>query len=316
MRSPKLGLLLAVLISHYVHLALAKSIPTNIAGLRSSIIKQGTCSKVLKTGFRSAQDDPAEWSYCGDHLSEGVMYVSGPQGKLVNMDIDCDGTQHGLGDDGRCGSSRDTQSETSFKDTIAQYGKGIKDLNAYVHPYVVFGNVGTKSGYTTFDPTKNGVEPLSLMAVVCGDQMFYGIFGDTNGDDALRAVVGEASISMATLCFGKGINGNNGHDEDDVLILAFIGKEAVPGKDGALWDAKSAEEFVAYEAFDNLGDKLVARIERNSGNGYNSSAGDEGNGIGNNGDGESSAVANAHLTTTLFVVLVIVIIFDVVYIYT
>lgn len=87
------------------------------------------------------------------------------------MDIDCDGQQNGLGDDGRCGSSFDTQSETSFTDTVAGYNKGVKDLNAYVHPYVVFGNVGSKPGYTVFDPTKNGIQPLSVMAVICGDQM-------------------------------------------------------------------------------------------------------------------------------------------------
>jgi hypothetical protein len=101
------------------------------------------------------------------------MYVSGPSGKLVDMDIDCDGTQHGPGDDGRCGSSSDTQSETSFKDTVAGYGKGVKDLNAFVHPYVVFGNVGSKAGYTVFDPEKNGIKALSIMAVVCGDQMVF-----------------------------------------------------------------------------------------------------------------------------------------------
>jgi hypothetical protein len=84
------------------------------------------------------------------------------------MDIDCDGQQGGAGDDGRCGSSEDTQSETSFKDTVASYGTGIKDLNAKVHPYVVFGNDGT---IPSFDPKRYGIQPLSVMAVVCGDQL-------------------------------------------------------------------------------------------------------------------------------------------------
>lgn len=87
------------------------------------------------------------------------------------MDIDCDGIQDGPGNDGRCGSSSDTQSQTSFMDTVASYGQGVSDLNAFVHPYVVFGNVGTKAGYVNFDPRSVGVEPLSLMAVVCGDKM-------------------------------------------------------------------------------------------------------------------------------------------------
>jgi hypothetical protein len=87
------------------------------------------------------------------------------------MDIDCDGEQNGRGDDGRCGSSSDTQSITSFQDIVKGYKKGINDLNAYVHPYVVFGNEGTKSGWKTFDPEHYGIEPLSVIAVVCNGKM-------------------------------------------------------------------------------------------------------------------------------------------------
>lgn len=87
------------------------------------------------------------------------------------MDIDCDGTQGSAADDGRCGNSGDTQSITSFADTVKGYGKGINDLDANIHPYVVFGNVGSKQGYTSFDPQKYGIEPLSVMAVVCGDKL-------------------------------------------------------------------------------------------------------------------------------------------------
>lgn len=87
------------------------------------------------------------------------------------MDIDCDGAQGGPADDGRCGDSGDTQSITSFADTVRAYNKGIADLYANVHPYVVFGNSGTKSGYKNFDPQNYGVHPLSLMAVVCGNKL-------------------------------------------------------------------------------------------------------------------------------------------------
>jgi hypothetical protein len=80
------------------------------------------------------------------------------------MDIDCDGNLSYAGD-GRCGSSTDTQGETAFKDQVQQYG--IPDLNSYIHPYVVFGNVGSDQ----FDPTKYGVKPLSVMAVVCGNKL-------------------------------------------------------------------------------------------------------------------------------------------------
>lgn len=90
------------------------------------------------------------------------------------MDIDCDGNQdEPLSDanDGRCGNSGDTQSDTSFQDTVRGYG--ISNLNAYVHPYVVFGNAADRgrAGYATFDPAEYGIEPLSIMVVVCNKQV-------------------------------------------------------------------------------------------------------------------------------------------------
>jgi hypothetical protein len=33
--------------------------------------------------------------------------------------------------------------------------------------------------------------------------------------------VGEASIALATACYGISVNGNSGHDENDVLYIAF-----------------------------------------------------------------------------------------------
>jgi hypothetical protein len=78
-------------------------------------------------------------------------------------------------------------------------------------------------------------------------------------------MVGEALISLATACYGTGITGNNGHDEDDVLYIAFPGVDAVPGANGANWAASS------YSAFESsitaLGDRLVARIGGGSGGG-------------------------------------------------
>jgi hypothetical protein len=120
---------------------------------------------------------PPAFSYCGDHLEDyNVIYIKGTGSNFADMDVDCDGEQNGRGDDGRCGSSQDTQSITSFQWIIEGYKKGIKDLNANVHPYVVFGNEGTKSGWKTFDPQEYGIEPLSVMAVVCGDKLVSPLF--------------------------------------------------------------------------------------------------------------------------------------------
>ena len=188
------------------------------------------------------------------------------------MDVDCDGDQSDHGD-GRCGSSRDTQSSTAFPDKIREYSNGaISDVNANYIPYVVLGNDDTSPA---FDPRKYGVKELSVMAVVCGDnadklvctilttrvnhltymKQIYGVWADTNGDDG-PPLVGEASISLATACYGHGITGDNGYDKTDVLYIAFPGSEAVPKK--AAWTAKSFREF--EDSISDIGDSLIMKL--------------------------------------------------------
>lgn len=170
------------------------------------------------------------------------------------MDIDCDGNQSR--DDGRCTHHGDTQSETAFKDTVQSYGvDGVEDLDANVHPYIVFGNVGDYS--PTFDPTAYGIEPLSVMAVVCANQLIYGVWGDENGDDDPQPLVGEASLALATACFGTGMTGDAGYDGTDVLYVAFTGDEAVPGE-AANWGADNYDDFEA--SIEGIGDRLVQRL--------------------------------------------------------
>lgn len=75
-------------------------------------------------------------------------------------------------------------------------------------------------------------------------------------------MVGETSLSLATACFGKEMNGNNGYDGNDILYIAFPGSDAVPGAKGALWNAKN---YTAFEAsIRTHGDVLIARIGNNS----------------------------------------------------
>lgn len=176
------------------------------------------------------------------------------------MDIDCDGDQSDPGD-GRCGKSQDTQSTTAFKDLVERYssdhGPEVSDLNANFIPYVVFGNQGSKSGYTTFHPQAHGIKPLSVMAVVCGDKLVYGVWGDTNGDDG-KPLVGEASLALATECFGKSMTGNNGHDQNDVLYIAFPGSVGDTVNKKAEWGAKHFATF--EESIKTLGNKLTEKL--------------------------------------------------------
>jgi len=71
-------------------------------------------------------------------------------------------------------------------------------------------------------------------------------------------MVGEASISLATLCFGTSMNGNNGYSNTDVLYIAFPGSDAVPGANGAAWAADNVSTF--ENSLQSLGNKLISRI--------------------------------------------------------
>jgi hypothetical protein len=80
-----------------------------------------------------------------------------------------------------------------------------------------------------------------------------------NGDDGDAAMVGEASISLATACYGReDINADSGYDINDVLYLAFPGQDAVPGASGADWAAENFDDFEASLA--DLGNRLIKRL--------------------------------------------------------
>lgn len=86
---------------------------------------------------------------------------------------------------------------------------------------------------------------------------FYGVWGDENGDDG-PPLVGEASISLATACFGTGITGNSGHDAADVLYIAFPGSVANTVHKHAHWSAKSFQDF--EDSISSTGDSLVSKL--------------------------------------------------------
>ncbi|KAL8849082.1 MAG: hypothetical protein Q9221_005926 [Calogaya cf. arnoldii] len=236
----------------------AISVPSNVRNFYNRV-RPATCTgtEKLKGGFYDQEGSGAQWSYCRKAFPSGkhAIYLHGPSTKLANMDIDCDGDLSNPVD-GRCGKSQDTQGQTSFKSQVqAASGRKVSDLNSNIHPYVVFGNERDDGG-ATFNPKSVGIKPLSVMAVVCGDKMFYGVWGDTNGDDG-PPLVGEASLSLATACYGKSMNGNNGHDTADVLYIAFPGDDAVPGS-SANWGASNFQQF--EDSITALGSSLVARL--------------------------------------------------------
>lgn len=84
----------------------------------------------------------------------------------------------------------------------------------------------------------------------------YGIWGDTNGDDGVNPRIGEASISIGTLCFGAEFDLNSEVGQG-ILYIGFTGDDAVPGED-ANWGADNENEF--QSSIESLGDKLIERI--------------------------------------------------------
>ncbi|KAI0845260.1 glycoside hydrolase family 75 protein [Daldinia vernicosa] len=238
--------------------ARARDIPFNIKNFYESVVAQGSCKRPLQTGFYDmAHSDDNNFTYCGDHIQDyGIIYLQGSGGKLANMDIACDGLI-GKNDDGRCDNARSRKNETAMKRHVSRYSHGVPDLNPFIHNYVVFGNTGVKPGWVTFEPRAYDIRPLSIMAVVCNNKLIYGIWGDTNGDDGVNPRVGEASISVATLCFGHDVDGEVGFDEQKILYIGFVGPEAVPGP-RAYWKAADENEFQA--SIRGLGDRLIRQI--------------------------------------------------------
>ncbi|TFY70230.1 hypothetical protein EVG20_g2778 [Dentipellis fragilis] len=114
---------------------------------------------------------------------------------IADMDVDCDGV------DFQCSGNPDGQSATSFG-----------ALNAAQVPFYVLP--------LKFTDAHKDIKPNALGAIICNDKIFYGIYGDQNGDDP--QVIGEASIVLAQSCFPNDkLSGDNGHTPLDVLYVVF-----------------------------------------------------------------------------------------------
>ncbi|KAL2788801.1 fungal chitosanase of glycosyl hydrolase group 75-domain-containing protein, partial [Aspergillus keveii] len=121
----------------------------------------------------------------------------------ADMDVDCDGIDY------KCDGNKDGQA-------LTDYGA----LSAYAVPFIVIPQEYVSSGNQDAIPGNN------VAAVICNGKMFYGILGDTNGNDP--QVTGEASWLMARTCFpDDDLRGNSGHAEADVTYILFTGQNAV-----------------------------------------------------------------------------------------
>lgn len=76
-------------------------------------------------------------------------------------------------------------------------------------------------------------------------------------------MIGEVSVSLGHACYGDAVNGNQAHDANDILYIAFTGQDAVPGADGAKWDSATFDEFEA--SLQAQGDRLIAKLGSGTG---------------------------------------------------
>ncbi|KAF3932054.1 hypothetical protein ABW20_dc0104850 [Dactylellina cionopaga] len=219
--------------------ASALSVPSTLQTFYNNV-KSGGCRSFVggKSNLNDGQGKSG-FGFCSD--TANVIYLSG-KSSLGDMDVDCDGAQN-------CGGlSGDFQGETAFDDILSK-SYGIKTLDASIHQFSVLGTCNLNLQGT--------IQPLALVAVVCNNQLFYSVWGDTNGCDD-NNFTGEASVSLAQMCFpNEGLNGNNGHAGHDVLYLAFTGSDAVVGPNNAKWKAKSASEF--QSSLKAFGDSILTK---------------------------------------------------------
>ncbi|GMF91582.1 unnamed protein product [Aspergillus oryzae] len=88
-------------------------------------------------------------------------------------------------------------------------------------------------------------------------EMFYGIFGDSNGDSP--QVTGEASWLMARTCFPEeDLNGNKGHTAADVTYIVFTGDKAVLPS-----SALNKNYITNFDTLRSMGDSLVGALAKN-----------------------------------------------------
>jgi len=153
----------------------------------------------------------------------------------ADMDVDCDGIDY------KCKDNPDGQKETD-----------LGALAAYEVPYIV---IPQKYVNTVMKDLPGN----NVVAVICDGKMYYGIFGDTNGDSP--EVIGEASWRFAQTCFPNGkITGNNGHGQADVTYIVYTGKDAVLPK-----EALTTNYVTSFTTLKQMGDEFTTALVKNIG---------------------------------------------------
>ncbi|KAJ5090156.1 hypothetical protein N7532_008840, partial [Penicillium argentinense] len=209
------------------YFAAATTVP--VAALQSAAAKASTAAKDATYPINSDSGAKrvtihSDWS----KFSEGAAFVW-----IADMDVDCDGIDY------KCKGNPDGQSQTNFG-----------SLAAYEVPFIVIPDA--------FGTTYQSVLPgNNVGAVICNGNMFYGIYGDSDGDDP--EVIGEASWLMARTCFpNDDLNGNSGHGAADVTYILFTGSDSVLPS-----TALNKNYITNFSTLRSMGDKLMTALAKN-----------------------------------------------------
>lgn len=190
-----LGFIFSLVISSPVPAVAA--VPPTAAELSALLT---SCTSVTGSGKFALDDgDPDTVSMC--QLTGGIYWKA-------DMDIDCDGIETA-----QCNSSTDSsyQPMTSATDSSDNY------LNAATLPFVVIPMIQSR-----FDYSAHGIQLGSVVAVIYGGQVQYGVFGDEAGGN----FIGEASYAMANL-LGIDPNPETGGTAGPVSYIVFTGSSGV-----------------------------------------------------------------------------------------
>ncbi|KAF7973572.1 hypothetical protein HWV62_14846 [Athelia sp. TMB] len=189
-------------------------------------LKKSTFSYPISQGSKTISKIYTDWN-TGKNGSAIVF--------TADMDVDCDGIDY------KCKDNPDGQKETD-----------LGALAAYEVPYIVIPQKYVNTVMSSL-PGNN------VVAVICDGKMYYGIFGDTNGDSP--EVIGEASWRFAQTCFPNGkITGNNGHGAADVTYITFTGKDAVLPK-----EALTTNYVTSFATLKKMGDEFTNALVKSIG---------------------------------------------------
>lgn len=157
-----------------------------------------SCDQIIGGPYAPGSGKPATIPICG--LPRAVFWTA-------DLDVDCDGKVST-----QCNLMTDPwfMSQTAATDSMGQ------PLDAATLPFVVVPGRSTR-----FDYRAAGLAMGSVVAVVHGDELVYGVLGDVGP----TTYIGEASYRMAEL-LGIDPDPRIGGTEDPVSYIAFTGEDA------------------------------------------------------------------------------------------